>query len=86
MYLNDYGPYVEVLPNGTKNYYLHGQRHRKDGPATEWADGSKYYYLHGELHRVDGPAVEYPSGNKSYYLHGKYYSKELWAQAVKELS
>ena len=86
MYLRDYGPYVKTYPNGNKEYYLHGQLHRVDGPAIERANGDKIYYLHGQLHRIDGPAIEYTNGTKSYYLHGRYYSKELWAEAVKELS
>ena len=87
MYLKDYGPYVEVFSDGTKHYYVHGQLHRLDGPAIEYPGGDKCYYLHGQLHRTDGPAIEYSNGQKSYYVHGIYYStKELWAQAVKELS
>ena len=57
-------------------WYLHGQLHRVDGPAAEYADGTKEWYLHGELHRQDGPAIEYADGTKYWYLHGKQYTEK----------
>jgi len=56
--------------NGTKYWYLNGERHRTDGPAIEYADGDKYWYLNGECHREDGPAIEWTDGTKSWYLNG----------------
>jgi hypothetical protein len=34
--------------NGTKEWYLNGERHREDGPAIERAIGTKAWYLHGK--------------------------------------
>jgi hypothetical protein len=39
---------IKVYPNGDKFWYLHGELHREDGPAIEWADGSKFWYLDDE--------------------------------------
>jgi hypothetical protein len=39
---------VKVYDNGTKYWYLNGELHREDGPATEYPDGTKYWYLNGE--------------------------------------
>ena len=62
---------IAKYPNGLKEWYLNGKRHREDGPAYEGAGGSKGWYLNGKTHRVGGPAVEYPDGLKEWYLNGK---------------
>jgi len=67
---------VKVYPDGTKYWWLNGQRHREDGPAIEHADGTEHWYLHGKFHREDGPAVEYPDGRKYWYLNGKQVTEE----------
>ena len=43
----EHGPAVEWV-DGTKWWYLNGERHREDGPAIEYPDGSVEYYLNGE--------------------------------------
>ena len=63
------GPAVEFA-DGSKIWYLNGERHREDGPAIEFAIGTKKWYLNGELHREDGPAVEHSYGKKEWYLNG----------------
>ena len=83
---------VKVHSNGSKYWYLNGQRHREDGPAVEGTDGSKYWYLNGQLHREDGPAVEHSNGDKSWYLNGNYYTEKEYnlkmnpVPVIKELS
>ena len=62
---------VKIYDDGTKEWYLNGQRHREDGPAVEWTDGTKYWYLNGQLHREDGPAFEDSNGYKSWFLNGQ---------------
>ena len=57
--------------DGSKFWYLNGQRHREDGPAVEYDNGSKFWYLNGKLHREDGPAVEWSNGSKEWYLNGQ---------------
>ena len=64
-------PAIELF-NGTKEYYINGERHRENKPAIEYANGDKFYYLNDKLHREDGPAIEYDNGNKEYYYHGEY--------------
>jgi hypothetical protein len=62
---------VKVYANGSKVWYLNGERHREDGPAIEYTDGTKHWYLNGKFHREDGPAVEWADGDKWWYLNGK---------------
>jgi len=69
------GPAVEYA-DGSKYWWLNGERHREDGPAIEWADGSKYWWLNGKRHREDGPACEFANGTKSWYLNGEELTKE----------
>jgi hypothetical protein len=64
--------------DGTKSWWLNGERHRVDGPAMEDNDGSKEWWLNGELHRVDGPAIEWHDGTKSWFLTDQLvYSKNV---------
>tara|TARA_R100001509_G_scaffold96871_1_gene56338 strand:+ start:918 stop:1229 length:312 start_codon:yes stop_codon:yes gene_type:complete len=75
--MSDYTTYeVRVYPNGNKYWYIHGKRHREDGPAIERADGFKVWYLNGELHREDGPAIERLDGTKEWYLHDEKLTEE----------
>jgi len=62
---------VRVYDDGTKSWFLNGQRHRVDGPACEWANGDKSWWLNDQLHRVDGPAIEDADGSKRWYLNGE---------------
>ena len=41
-------------PNGDKCWYIHGKRHREDGPAIEYADGYKAWYINGMRQNEDG--------------------------------
>ena len=78
-------PQMKQLPDGSKEWYLHGKLHREDGAAIEYADGTKAWYLHGELHREDAPAVEWSDGTKQWWLHNRYYENaEAWAEALLE--
>jgi hypothetical protein len=36
------------LPNGRKEWHLHDQCHREDGPAIEDAYGNKWWYFQGK--------------------------------------
>ena len=62
-------PEMKEYSNGTKEWWLNGERHRTDGPAIEWYNGSKEWYLNGELHRTDGPAIEGSDGTKVWRLN-----------------
>ena len=80
---------VKVYENGTKEWYLNGERHREDGPACEFDDGYKAWFLNGERHREDGPACEWADGDKWWYLNGEKITEEEWKKRVspaKELS
>ena len=69
-------PEMKVDSDGTKDWYLHGELHREDGPAVERSDGSKFWYLNGKKHREDGPAVEWPDGQKEWFLKGKLHRED----------
>ena len=64
-------PTCTTLPDGSKEWYLNGERHRTDGPAIERADGTKQWSLNGRLHRTDGPAIERADGSKQWYVDDK---------------
>ena len=74
---------VKVFADGTKYWYINGQRHREDGPAIEYADGAKSWFLNGQLHREDGPAIECTNGNKSWYLNGQKLTREEFNKRTK---
>jgi len=53
---------VKVFEDGTKAWYLDGERHREDGPAIEFSSGTKAWYLNGqklteEEHRLRASGV-----------------------------
>ena len=56
------GPAV-TRPDGTQEWYLHGELHRTDGPAVESPDGYRDWRLNGCRHRTDGPALTWPDGD-----------------------
>ena len=64
------GPAVEYK-NGTKYWFVEGNRHRLDGPAVEWKSGSKEWLVDGRRHRLDGPAIEFVSGTKEWWINDK---------------
>jgi hypothetical protein len=65
------GPAFEGI-NGTKVWYVDGERHRTDGPAIEYSNGAKFWFVDGKCHRLDGPAVEYANGDKEWWVDGVY--------------
>ncbi len=67
---------VRVWPDGRKEWYLHGELHREDGPAYESADGAKDWRLHGKSHREDGPAFEDANGYKEWWLNDEELTEE----------
>ena len=79
-------PTMKVDIYDTKTWWLHGKRHREDGPAIEWANGVKAWYLHGKQHREDGPAYEGEDGYKEWWLNDNYYRDAFeWAEALLKL-
>lgn len=71
----------------SKKYFLNGEFHNKNGPAsiTYYESGKAYrecYYHHGKIHNENGPAIifYYEDGSlkkQQYYLNGKLYSDIL---------
>jgi hypothetical protein len=50
-------PAIEAA-NGTKHWYILGQRHRdNDLPAVEWSDGGKLWYKNGVWFKASPPLV-----------------------------
>jgi len=39
-----------VSPSGNESWFVHGERHRLDGPAVEWRDGGTSWYINGDLY------------------------------------
>jgi hypothetical protein len=69
------GPAIEYA-DGSKAWWLNGNRHREDGPAIEDANGFKAWWLNGKRHREDGPAIEWHDGSKAWYLNDESVSQE----------
>ena len=63
-------PECKTYKDGTKGWWLNGNRHHEDGPAIELANGHKEWWLNGKRHREDGPAVENANGDKIWHLNG----------------
>lgn len=57
-------------PNGTREWWLNGLRHREDGPAVKRA-GYHEWWFHGLLNRETGPAIESEDGNRQWWHDGK---------------
>jgi len=62
-------PKDKVMGNGYE-YYIHGNRHRENGPAVVWGNGHREYWIDGKLHREDGPAIDSPN-YKAYWVNGE---------------
>jgi len=52
-----HGPAVE-MPNGRKQWMVHGAPHRSDGPAVEAPSGEFGWYLRGQFHILSIPGVD----------------------------
>ena len=61
---------IVEFPNGSKEWYKDGKRHREDGPAIESRHGGEHWYKDGKRHRIDGPAIENSNGSRSWYRDG----------------
>jgi hypothetical protein len=68
-------PILDILPNGTKMWWLHGVWHNENEPAVVYPNGTEEWYLHGKLHNANGPAVKSLLGS-SWYLHGKVHRED----------
>ena len=72
IYFNDQNMNPDVYENmeGTKEWYLKGQRHKKDGPAIKYKNGDEEWYFNDKLHREDGPAID-KNGYKCWLINGQ---------------
>jgi hypothetical protein len=85
----DHDYFISVNDKGDRTWWLHGVRHRHDGPAEEFASGARVWWLNGEKHREDGPAEEHADGAKTWWFHGQrhrddgpaYIDKNGWVKA-----
>ena len=61
-----------ILPDGTKEWYVDGNRHRdNDLPAVIWPSGKKEWYMNGARHRIaDKPAIEDSDGTLVWFRNG----------------
>jgi hypothetical protein len=74
---------IVEYPDGSKQWYLNGERHRVDGPAWEGANGTKQWWVNGKQHRVDGPAIEWADGSKAWWVNGVHCTETEWEKLVK---
>lgn len=66
------GP-AEHTEDGSKYYYMHGVKHREDGPAIyDNVTKQTIWYFMGMMHREDGPAKIFYSDNKE-ICHNMWY-------------
>jgi len=82
------GPAIERL-NGTKEWFVHGRRHREGNlPAIEYHNGDESYFVNGKYHREDGPAYKWEKNdenkNNYFYLNGKKYSEQDYWEEIKK--
>ena len=59
-----------IWPDGSEEWWQHGELHRDDGPAIVRADGTQEWYQHGEPHRDGGPAKIKANGRQEWWRHG----------------
>ena len=74
---------VVKWPNGSKEWWVNGKRHREDGPAFETPSGYNEWWVNGKRHREDGPALETPSGYNEWWVNGNEYSEQEFATKTK---
>lgn len=60
-----------VHADGSEEWFLHGEHHRDDGPASQ-GHGGRHWLQHGVYHRLDGPAIEWRPGGQpdKWYING----------------
>jgi hypothetical protein len=63
--------------DGSQAWYLHGRRHRADGPAVIWPDGHREWWQHGQYHRADGPAVIRADHRYDWYVQDREITAEV---------
>ena len=58
-----------ILDDGTKEWYLNGDRHRIDCPAIELSNGSKSWYLNGkQFTEANYRLLQFTNGIKLNYI------------------
>lgn len=58
--------------DGFEAWYVHGLRHRVEGPAVSWAsNGAFAWWLNGHRHRADGPALRDADGHEEWWVDGQ---------------
>jgi len=55
-----------------KEWWIHGKKHRLDGPAIEYEESARHkeWWVNGKRHRLDGPAVE-NGDHKEWWVNGR---------------
>ncbi len=73
----DDGPAIECL-NGDREWYVHGQRHRINGPAIERSGKTiLIWYNYGLKHRDGGEPAVRTSFGYEWYQNGVEYKKSI---------
>ena len=76
-------PAIENI-NGTKEWYIDGQRHRENKPAFIHYSGEEQWWFEGKAHREDGPAIIWSTGEKEWWIHGIKYTEEEFSNYLEK--
>jgi hypothetical protein len=77
-----------ALPDGSREWRVNGQLHRKGGPAYIGADGTQQWWIKGIPHRDNGPAQVAPDGYHAWLFKGAFHRHNgparLWSDGSQE--
>jgi len=69
---------------GGKEWRVHGELHREDGPAVIFPSGHSQWWINNKRHRIDGPAIEYHDGTFEFWVDGIQLNNEIITKWMKE--
>ena len=75
-----------IVDQKETRYYLKGNLHRENGPASIVSDYREEWWYKGRRHRINGPAIIFQNTTNNinfetfyYYVHGTFYlEEEFW--------
>ena len=54
-----------------REWYVRGERHRRDAPAVVDAEKGREWWIFGQRHCEGGPAIERLDGTRAWWLKGR---------------
>jgi hypothetical protein len=76
------GPAI-IRGDGTREWWMNGERHREGGPAVEYSNGDYEWWVRGKLHREGGPALLHKNSLEEWRINGEYYRADGPAHIIK---